>query len=337
MQQLCLTGQKPNELFLNLRSIMATFKSLEICAGAGGQAIGLEQAGFEHVALVEIEHIACQTLRTNRPHWNVVEGDLRRFDPRPFKGQIDLLAGGVPCPPFSVAGKQLGNEDERDLFPEAVRIATECDPKAILLENVKGLLDPKFYDYRKQLLNELRQIGFEAEWRLLHASDFGVSQIRPRAILVALKNKYWCHFKWPEKSDMEPISVGELLYPAMAELGWERASEWKNKARNIAPTLVGGSKKHGGPDLGPTRAKLAWKNLGVDGHGLADRPPVNGFEGNPRLTVSMTALIQGFPTDWQFAGKKTPAYRQIGNAFPPPVAMALGISIISALKNGEDE
>jgi len=316
---------------------MATFKSLEICAGAGGQAIGLEQAGFEHVALVEIEHIACQTLRTNRPQWNVIEGDLRFFNAQLYQGKVDLLAGGVPCPPFSVAGKQLGSEDERDLFPEALRIAAECHPKAILLENVRGLLDPKFYEYRQNILNALRKIGYDGEWKLLHASDFGVSQNRPRAILVAMQKKYWPHFSWPEKSDTVPASVGDLLYAEMAALGWERVTEWRNKANSIAPTLVGGSKKHGGPDLGPTRAKKAWQDLGVDGNGLADRPPVNGFDGNPRLTIRMTAQIQGFPADWQFAGKKTPAYRQIGNAFPPPVAAALGVSIINALKNGESK
>ena len=316
---------------------MAIFKSLELCAGAGGQALGLELAGFEHIALVEIEHIACQTLRTNRPHWNVVEGDVRHFNAHPFCGQVDLLAGGVPCPPFSVAGKQLGNEDDRDLFPEALRIVTECLPKAILLENVRGLLDPKFQHYRQEILTELTQLGYIAEWQLLHASDFGVSQIRPRAILVGMQEKYWRHFKWPEKSGVVPVSVGELLYADMAELGWERAREWRVKAHSIAPTLVGGSKKHGGPDLGPTRAKKAWQDLGVDGHGLANQPPTNGFDGHPRLTVGMAALIQGFPKDWQFAGKKTAAYRQVGNAFPSPVAAALGLSIINALKDGESE
>lgn len=123
--------------------------SLEICAGAGGQALGLELAGFEHAALVEIESPACATLRLNRPHWNVIEDDLRNVSGRQFKG-IDLLAGGVPCPPFSKAGKQLGQEDERDLFPEAIRLVEEIQPKAVMLENVRGLLDAVFDDYRKR-------------------------------------------------------------------------------------------------------------------------------------------------------------------------------------------
>ena len=313
---------------------MQKFKSLEICAGAGGQALGLEKAGFDHIVLIELEPLACETLRTNRPKWNVIQGDLRKFDATSYNGQVDLLAGGVPCPPFSIAGKQLGQMDDRDLFPEALRLAKECNPKAILLENVRGLLDPKFEEYRSEIIGELENLGYKTDWQLLNASEFGVSQLRPRAILVALKEEYFNHFKWPEKQKRKPKPVGDLLYEAMAELGWESVDEWKEKANKIAPTLVGGSKKHGGADLGPTRAKRAWAELGIDGKGLADQPPINGYKGNPRLTLGMTALIQGFPKEWKFAGKKTPAYRQVGNAFPPPVAQAVGISIIKALNNG---
>jgi DNA (cytosine-5)-methyltransferase 1 len=309
------------------------YTSLELCAGGGGQALGLEQAGFKHAALVEIEPLACQTLINNRPGWNVIEQDLRTFNANAFKG-VDLLAGGVPCPPFSVAGRQLGGDDERDLFPEALRIARQSNPKAILLENVKGLLDPKFTTYRQQILDELAKMGYKAEWKLLNASDFGVSQLRPRAILVALKKKYWKHFTWPKAANKKPVSVGELLYSEISSLGWLRAEAWCNKANSIAPTLVGGSKKHGGADLGPTRSKKAWQQLGVNGRGLANTPPINGYDGLPMLTLKMTALIQGFPADWNFAGKKTPAYRQVGNAFPPPVAKAIGKSIIKALENG---
>ena len=125
------------------------FTSVEICAGAGGQAIGLDQAGFEHLALVELEHLACQTLRYNKPEWNIIEKDVRNFSAAKYQG-IDLLAGGVPCPPFSIAGKQLGKDDERDLFPEALRLVRECSPKAVMLENVKGILSAKFEIYRNQ-------------------------------------------------------------------------------------------------------------------------------------------------------------------------------------------
>jgi DNA (cytosine-5)-methyltransferase 1 len=306
--------------------------SIEICAGAGGQAIGLEQAGFEHLALIEIETLACETLKRNRPNWNVIEADLRKFDAKPYKG-VDLLAGGVPCPPFSVAGEQLGHLDERDLFPEAIRIARQCKPKAIMLENVSGLLSIKFLEYRLQIIHQLNAMGYMCEWNTFNASNYGVSQLRPRAILVALKKKFFNHFKWPEKSNELPPTIGELLYEEMGSLGWEDLENWKLQANNIAPTLVGGSKKHGGADLGPTRAKKAWAMLGVDGSGLANHPPLNGSKVMPKLTLKMTALVQGFPKDWEFAGKKTPAYRQVGNAFPPPVAEAIGLSIIKAIQD----
>lgn len=307
------------------------FTSLEICAGAGGQAIGLERAGFHHAALVEIEHAACQTLRLNRPEWNVVEGDVRAFDGTPFRG-IDLLAGGVPCPPFSKAGKQLGNRDERDLFPVALRLVREIDPRAIMLENVRGLFDSCFAEYRDSISKELEELGYKADWRLIHASDYGVPQLRPRVICVAMKEAFVPYFAWPEPTVSVAPTVGEVLLPLMKSNGWRGAAAWARNAKLIAPTLVGGSKKHGGADLGPTRAKKAWSVLGVDGHGLADHPPERGFEGPPRLTVPMAGLIQGFPADWRFWGKKTPAYRQVGNAFPPPVAEAVGKSIREALE-----
>lgn len=313
---------------------MGRLTSIEICAGAGGQALGLEQAGFKHIALIEIEPLACQTLKKNRPKWNVIQGDLKTFDATTYKDQVDLVAGGVPCPPFSIAGKQLGDKDERDLFPEALRIIKECNPKAVMLENVKGLLDPKFEDYRTNIIKTLHKLGYKAEWQLINASDFGVSQLRPRSVLIALKNDFYKDFAWPTKKQLKLKSIGDLLYDEMAKLGWENVENWKAKANGIAPTIVGGSKKHGGADLGPTRAKQAWLKLGVDGAGLADRPPINGYLGNPRLTLKMTSLIQGFPSNWEFEGKKTPAYRQVGNAFPPPVAKAIGKSIFNALTNG---
>lgn len=310
-----------------------TLQSIEICAGAGGQALGLEQAGFNHVALVEIEPPACDTLRLNRPKWNVIEDDVHAFSATPYKGQIDLLAGGVPCPPFSIAGKQLGANDERDLFPEALRLVAECDPRAVMIENVRGIFYPKFDEYRSKVLECLHQMGYKTWWQLIQASDYGVSQLRPRAILVGIKQPWADSFIWPTPHPGEAPTVGTLLHDAMAANGWEGADEWAANANGIAPTLVGGSKKHGGADLGPTRARKAWEQLGVDGGGLVDEAPNSGFKGNPRLTVGMAALVQGFPFDWKFSGRKTAAYRQVGNAFPPPVACAMGTAIRKALQN----
>lgn len=305
--------------------------SIEICAGAGGQALGLEQAGFDHLDLVEYEPAACATLRLNRPNWRVIQGDVHDYSASHLVG-VELVAGGVPCPPFSHAGKQLGADDERDLFPQALRLVEESRPLAVMLENVRGLLDPVFSDYRAGILATLKKLGYEAEWRLLQASDYGVPQLRPRSILVGLKKSISPHFSWPIPKLVEPPTVGEALHDLMKANGWEGADEWRDRANSIGPTLVGGSKKHGGPDLGPTRARKAWGLLGVDGRGLANDPPLPGFVGDPRLTVRMAARVQGFPDDWQLAGKKTPAYRQVGNAFPPPVAKAVGTQIAAAFE-----
>ncbi len=304
--------------------------SLEICSGAGGQALGLEIAGFTHSALVEIEPAACDTLRLNRPNWNVIQGDLHSFDGRAYKG-IDLLAGGVPCPPFSRAGKQLGSDDERDLFPQAIRLVDECRPRAIMLENVRGLLDAIFDDYRNKVEKQLRKLGYVPGWHLLNASDYGVSQLRPRVVFVGIRKDIAERFSWPKPQENEPPTVGDLLHDLMKTKGWRGADSWRKRANSIAPTLVGGSKKHGGPDLGPTRAKRAWAALGVDGMGLWDEPPSRDFVGMPRLTPRMTARVQGFPDTWIFSGRKTAAYRQIGNAFPPPVAAAVARNIFSVL------
>lgn len=304
--------------------------SLEMCAGAGGQAIGLEQAGFGHQALVELDGPCCATLRLNRPQWKVFEEDLNLFSGASFKG-IDLLAGGLPCPPFSKAGKQLGEDDERNLFPAALRLVDEIRPRAVMIENVRGFLDAVFEDYREHLRRQLDRLGYRADWRLLSASDFGVPQLRPRVVIVAVKKDIADVFDWPPVDMRNPATVGETLADLMASRGWQGAWSWRENADDIAPTIVGGSKKHGGPDLGPTRAKKAWATLGVDGHGIADEPPGPDFEGHPKLTVRMVARLQGFPDTWAFAGRKTAAYRQVGNAFPPPVAKAVATQLATAL------
>lgn len=305
--------------------------SVEVCAGAGGQALGLEQAGFAHRLLVDNDSWCCATLRQNRPNWQVEEADLNELDGRPYKG-VDLFAGGLPCPPFSVAGKQLGSRDERNLFPAALRLIDEIRPRAVMIENVRGILGAVFGDYREQLEGQLAKLGYKARWKALNACDFGVPQLRPRVAIVAIKKSYSDAFQWPEGQQGDFATVGDTLADLMTERGWRGAKAWRARANEIAPTVVGGSKKHGGPDLGPTRAKRAWASLGIDGMGIADAPPARDFVGMPRLTVRMVARIQGFPDDWSLSGGKTAAYRQVGNAFPPPVARAVAERVRIALE-----
>ena len=294
-------------------------------------ALGLENAGFLPVGLAEIDRDACATLRMNRPEWPVLECDIRRLDAGPYEG-VDLFAGGVPCPPFSVAGHQLGADDDRDLFPSALKMIGHMRPKTVFLENVPGFAANRFRSYRRNLATHLNRLGYRVDWRVLNASDYGVPQLRPRFILVALQERFVPFFAWPARTPADQ-TVGECLVDLMGEAGWPGARAWARRANGIAPTLVGGSKKHGGADLGPTRARAAWSKLGVNGLSLSDGPPGRDFPVTtaPRLTVRMTARIQGFPDSWRLAGKKTSSYRQVGNALPPAVAEAVGLSLAGAL------
>ena len=320
---------------------MADLEVVEICAGAGGQALGLEQAGFEHALAVELDAAACATLRANRPGWKVAEGDVADpalWRPSDYRG-VALLAGGVPCPPFTVAGRQLGATDERDLFAWAVELCGIVRPRALLLENVRGLSTRRFGAYRQHVLDRLADLGYVPGWRLLHASDFGVPQLRPRTVLVALRPEDAPWFRWPSPSPCPPPTVGQTVGDLMAVRGWPGAAAWARRADRIAPTIVGGSKKHGGADLGPTRAKQAWADLGVDGLGLADQAPAASADPalRPRLTCEMVTRLQGWRDEWgwRFSGLKTARYRQIGNAFPPPVAEAVGRAIRRALEHAD--
>lgn len=312
---------------------------VEVCAGAGGQSLGLHKAGFRHVLAVEIDPTAAETLSRNLGV-PVVVGDVADpevWQPEDYAGAT-LLAGGVPCPPFSAAGKQLGTSDERDLFAWAIEQIPVLRPAAVMLENVRGLAAPRFAAYRQRILDRLSEFGFVGEWKLLFASDFGVPQLRPRFVLVAMPIDDLRYFHWPEADDSRRLTVGDALHSLMSLGGWKHADEWRAMANGIGPTLVGGSKKHGGADLGPTRAKQAWAQLGVDGRGIADSVPgadaPSPSQVLPRLTIEMAARIQGWTEEdnYEFSGRKTSQYRQIGNAFPPPVAQAIGSRILSALR-----
>lgn len=296
---------------------------IELCAGGGGAALGLEAAGFSPLALLDIDPHCCATLRHNRPYWNVIEADLRRFNPDYWAG-ADLVSAGLPCPPFSIAGKQHGADDERDMFPHMLRIVAKLKPRAVLVENVRGLLSSRFAPYREKIDKSLGKLGFDSYWAMFDAANFGAPQTRTRVFLIALRRGETAPLNWPLPMSNKAPTVGEAIGDLMGARGWKRADKWAEGANTIAPTIVGGSRKHGGPDLGPTRARKLWAALGVDGLGLANEPPPPpGFRGKPRLTVPMVARLQTFPDDWQFVGSKTNAYRQVGNALPVSLAASI--------------
>jgi len=304
--------------------------ALELCAGGGGAALGLEHAGFRHAALLDNDAHACATLRRNRPYWNVIQADLRRFDASYWRG-VDLLSGGLPCPPFSIAGKQLGADDDRDMFPHMLRMVDETQPRAVLIENVRGLLTSRFAAFRAKIERALDRQGYTTYWGAFNAVDFGVPQMRLRVFMVALRRGATKAFHWPTPPKRGIPTVAAAIGDLMAQRGWRGASDWMKGAAAPAPTIVGGSHKHGGPDLGPTRARREWAALGVDGLGLANEPPEEKFCGMPRLTLPMVARLQSFPDDWTFAGSKTHAYRQVGNALPVRLAYSVAKAVRTAL------
>ena len=305
---------------------------LDICTGAGGEALGLEMAGFNNAAAVEIDARACQTLRLNRPAWNVIESDIRAINGNDYKG-VDLLAGGVPCPPFTIAGKQLGSDDERDLFPEATSLIEQVQPKAVMLENVPGFASAKFASYRNDLLRKLYNLHYAVQWRVLNSSRLWrsptASTFRAGCVARTLHERLPLACAWQSHIYRRSRHWG----PDGCLRGWHGVTHWYRKANGIAPTLVGGSKKHGGPDLGPTRARKQWFEFGIDGLGIANAAPDEAFpaDGMPRLTLRMAARIQAFPKFVAIRGRQNGRLSPNWQRLSPLVAQAVGESIMAAL------
>ncbi|MGW2958265.1 DUF6339 family protein [Streptomyces sp. NPDC001220] len=314
------------------------FRSLELCAGAGGQALGLERAGFDPVLLIDSKADACFSVDLNRPTWDVVCMDVVQFTPgmRPDVAKVDLVSGGLPRVKSSATVGRTEDSEERRVLRAAINLACQIGPKAVLLENVPDLVDgPEFADDRAWIDHELQEAGFRTSWNVLNAADFGVPQNRRSGFLIALRHRYFERFTWPQPHNQPPPTVGEVLGPSMSAGGWPGAERWVKNADRIAPALVGGSDRRGGADLGPTGSKKAWAALGVNGNSLGDGPPGADFplDELPKLTVEQAAAIQAFPDEWKLFGGKTSRYRQVGHAMPPPLAAAVGQALAAALRS----
>lgn len=309
-----------------------TLTCLDLCSGAGGQARGLESAGFTVVGLVEKDLDAVKTLSANRPDWNVIHDDIRNRSWRSSFRGVDLLAAGAPCSPFSDAGSRQGAGDPRDLLRDVTQAADELQPALVLIENVPALVTHRFAPHLQMVLSSLEHSGYRVTSYVVRASDFGVPQSRRRLFVLGVHARIGGAADCPQAGTTPAPTVGSALADLMAANGWSGALAWAQRADRPAPTIVGGSHLHGGPDLGPSRSRSAWAALGVDGRAIADAPPPASAPPDhvPRLTLRMVARLQGFPDDWQFAGSKTSIYRQIGNALPSSVAAAAGRSLAVA-------
>ncbi|GGP57921.1 DUF6339 family protein [Streptomyces calvus] len=314
------------------------FTSVEICAGAGGQALGLEAAGFDPVVLIDSKADACFTIDRNRPAWDIICMDILEFEPeaRPEVMGVDLLSGGLPRVKSLATVGRAEDTEERRVLRRAIELACKIRPRAVLFENVPDLVEsPDFATDRAWMETELGNAGFRSSWKVLNAADFGVPQNRRSGFLVALQDAVFPAFSWPDPSGVPAPTVGQVLGPSMASRNWSGADRWAVNADRVAPALVGGSDRRGGADLGPTGSKKAWAALGVNGNSLGDEPPGADFPADElvKLTVSQAAMIQSFPSEWAFSGGKTSRYRQVGHAMPPPLATALGRALAAALRS----
>lgn len=328
------------------------FTSVELFAGAGGLALGMDLAGFHHVLLNEFDAWACKTLRTNRPEWNIVEGDVHNVDFTPLRGKIDLLTGGFPCQAFSYAGKQGGFSDTRGtLFFELARAVNEIRPKVFMGENVKGLVSHDEGRTFETIRHAIAELGYTlVEPRVLKAIMYQVPQKRERLILIAIRNDIAPHveFHWPSpytrvltlrdalfKSVIfdtdTPPSEG-AAYPEKKRRVMEMVPEggdWRSLPEDVAREYMGGSWLLGGGKTGMAR-RLSLNEPSLT---LTCSPSqkqterCHPLETRP-LNVREYARIQTFPDYWQFCGPMAAKYKQIGNAVPVNLAWAVGRSLM---------
>jgi DNA (cytosine-5)-methyltransferase 1 len=318
---------------------------VELCAGAGGMSLGLENAGFHPLALFEFDKHAAASLRLNRPLWNVIEGDIRDVDFTPFRSHgVDLLVGGLPCQPYSVDGKGLGKDDPRDLLLDGARAVREMQPRAFVFENVAGLLHARHADHLGSFLRQLKKAGYSVQIVRMEAEGYGVAQERTRMLFVGMRSDKMAAFRAPPTFPKWRSNLGDVLEDLMAANGWSGAKAWADALRNqlvvrngvekvgaLASTVVG--RKGGSREKEAAR----WARKGIDISTVADAAPTQeqadkagpGFL--PQLTLRMRARLQGFPDWWDFVGGKDSTARQVGNAVPPVIGHAIGLAVRSAL------
>lgn len=337
------------------------FTSIELFAGAGGLALGFEKAGFHHVMLNELNREACETLRSNRPNWNVLEADIHNVDFSKWHNQIDLLTGGFPCQAFSYAGNKGGFEDTRGtLFFEVARAVKEINPKVFVCENVKGLVSHDKGRTLTIIRNVIADLGYTlVEPRVLEAIRYQVPQKRERIVLVAIRNDIApkVTFHWPapyyrlmtlndafKKGELYPTDVPKSIgakYPEKKERVLRlvpQGGDWRNLPNDIAKKYMGGSYLLGGGKTGMAR-RLAMDEPSLT---LTCSPAqkqterCHPIETRP-LTVREYARIQTFPDDWNFMGSMSAQYKQIGNAVPVNLAWALARSVMRLFNDIESE
>lgn len=328
---------------------------VELFAGAGGLAIGLEKSGIECIALNEIDKWACQTLRNNRPNWNVLEGDIKNFDFSTYKNKADIVTGGFPCQAFSYAGKKLGLADARGtLFYEFARVVKEINPYICIGENVRGLLSHENGKTIEGMISILDEIGYNVvPIQILKAINYNVPQKRERLILVGIRKDITSKYEYPKPSNrifnlIDALKKGDLYncdvpvsdgakYPKSKKDILDLVPQkgyWRDLPINLQKKYMGASFYLGGGKTGMAR-RIGWNEPCLT---LTCSPAQKQTERchpdeTRPFTIREYARIQTFPDDWDFKGPISQQYKQIGNAVPVNLAQELGYSIVALLNN----
>ena len=316
--------------------------AIELFAGAGGLALGLEKAGIKTVEHVEFDKACCETLRTNRPNWNVICDDIHNVDFTQFRDKVDIVTGGFPCQAFSFAGKKLGFEDTRGtLFHEFARCVKEVNPKIFMAENVRGLVSHDKGRTLTTIINVLEALGYHTQQKILNAAYFGVGQKRERIVIVGIRN---IEFSYPNEED-KMTTLREALKGCPKSDGVEYSEKkkkvlalvppggcWVDLPEDIAKEYMGKSYYSGGGRRGMAR-RISWEEPCLT---LTCSPSQKQTERcHPEetrpFTVRESARIQSFPDDWTFCGGIGDQYKQIGNAVPVEMARRIGIQLKEAV------
>ncbi|AMA50047.1 DNA (cytosine-5-)-methyltransferase [Flavobacterium covae] len=343
----------PNDDTSNFVEADNEYKVLELFAGAGGLAVGLEKAGLKCIALNEIDKYACQTLRKNRPKWNVLEGDIKNFDFSKFEGKADIVTGGFPCQAFSYAGKKLGLADARGtLFYEFARVVKEVNPLICIGENVRGLLSHDKGKTLEGMISILDEIGYNVvPVEVLKAIHYKVPQKRERLILVGIRKDITIKYDYPKPYNKiynleDALKRGELFdcnvpksngakYPQSKKEVLDLVPPkgyWRDLPLEIQKEFMGGSFHLGGGKTGIAR-RIGWDEPCLT---LTCSPAQKQTERchpdeTRPFTVREYARIQTFPDDWEFSGSLAQQYKQIGNAVPVNLGQEIGYSLIKFL------
>ncbi|MEM8638558.1 MAG: DNA (cytosine-5-)-methyltransferase [Cyanobacteria bacterium P01_G01_bin.54] len=322
-------------------------RTLSLFTGGGGLDLGFERAGFRHQGAYELIPICGETLRTNHPEWQIFsgpeQGDVAQVDWQPYRGKIDLMHGGPPCQPFSVAGGQIGEQDERNLWGEFIRAINTIEPQVFVAENVPGLLSKKFANFvQTHILKKLP--CYTIKQFELQAADFGIPQVRRRVLFVGFRSAQMArkfqtptpthHWLPPTEPQQLSLNLDSELPACLATMGVRQALGLPNLGYDtIAPTLRSGftGKRNTTSVLNSAASQKTWSNLQIWPNGVQrDRQSAAAFPAKNehfRLSVQDCAVIQGFPERWQFSGAVYQILGQIGNSVCPPVAYQVAKAI----------